>query len=243
MGFFTLPMDLKAGKQKSATAQLVNVVTDMMKEKLARQAKKGRLAVPIRAMVVGIPNVGKSTFINMLAGRAAANVADRPGVTRGRQWISVRPPGKTPAAGAYGGFDLMDTPGVLWHKFEDPEVGLRLAVTGAVSDTILDKITLAEHLVDMLATVAPTALVGRFKLEEIDSAVTAVPDDTTEGGEPAAAIPPPSLTARGVLTAIGAARGFKMKGNTIDLERAAIMLLDEFRGGKLGRISLEVPEK
>jgi len=219
LGFFTLPMDLKAGKKKSNTALLVNAVSIMMKEKLERQAKKGRLAVPLRAMVAGIPNVGKSTFINMLAGRAVASVADRPGVTRGRQWITVRPEGKTPRAGEYGGFDLMDTPGVLWPKFDDPDVGLRLAVTGAVSDTILDKITLAEHLVEMLEETAPNALPNRFKL----SATTDNP--------------------REVLTAIGAARGFKMKGDTIDLERTSIMLLDEFRGGKLGRISLDAPPK
>ena len=217
LGFFTLPMDLKAGKKKSNTTLLANAVADIMKEKLARQAKKGRLAVPIRAMVAGIPNVGKSTFINMLAGRAVASVADRPGVTRGRQWITVRPEGKTPRAGEYGGFDLMDTPGVLWPKFEDPEVGLRLAVTGAVSDTILDKITLAENLVTLLADAAPTALHNRFNLAI----------DTTGP--------------RDALCAIGAARGFKMKGDTVDLERTAIMLLDEFRGGKLGRISLEAP--
>jgi len=220
-GFFTLPMDLKAGKKKANTTLLANAVSTMMKEKLARQAKKGRLAVPIRAMVAGIPNVGKSTFINMLAGRAVASVADRPGVTRGRQWITVRPEGKTPRAGEYGGFDLMDTPGVLWPKFEDADVGLRLAVTGAVSDTILDKITLAEHLITMLGETAPAALSTRFKLSLSTETVESAP--------------------RNALTAIGAARGFKMKGDTIDLERTAIMLLDEFRGGKLGRITLESP--
>jgi len=150
-----------------------------------------------------------------------ASVADRPGVTRGRQWITVRPEGKTPRAGEYGGFDLMDTPGVLWPKFEDPDVGLRLAVTGAVSDTILDKITLAEHLIAMLAETAPNALSTRFKFASETDAVVSAPRD--------------------MLTAIGAARGFKMKGDTIDLERTAITLLDEFRGGKLGRISLESP--
>jgi len=210
-GFFTLGIDLKAGKQKAANAQLSAMVEKMMADKLARHAKKGRLAVPIRAMVAGIPNVGKSTFINLLAGRAATNVADRPGVTRGRQWISVRPAGKTPPAGAFGGFDLLDTPGVLWPKFDDPDVGLRLAVTGAVSDTILDKITLAEHLIIMLAEAAPAALANRYKCET------------------------PTLAD------IGQARGFKMKGAAIDLERTAIMLLDEFRAGKLGRISLEAP--
>jgi ribosome biogenesis GTPase A len=221
-GCFTLAMDLKAGKQKAGIPKLMALVHEIMAEKLERQRKKGRMTVPVRAMVAGIPNVGKSTFINLLAGRAVTAVADKPGVTRGRQWIAVRPSGTgaiSPASGAFGGFDLMDTPGVLWPKFEDPEVGLRLAVTGAVSDTILDKITLAEHLITLLADVAPKALAKRY--------------GTNTEGE--------IKQARETLTEIGEARGFKMKGNVIDLERTAIMLTDEFRGGKLGRITLEKP--
>jgi len=170
---------------------------------------------------VGIPNVGKSTFINQLAGRASAATADRPGVTRGRQWIRVRDlqaRGSTESAD----FDLMDTPGVLWPKFEDQQVGIKLAISGAVSDLILDRITLAEHLVDILLTINPVAIVARYKI------------GTDVGG--AAKMP------RLILEEIGAARGFKMKGGVIDLERTAITLLDEYRGGKLGRISLERPE-
>jgi len=229
MGRFTLPMDLKAGKQKAGIPKLLTLVQQIMAEKLERQRKKGRLAMPIRAMVAGIPNVGKSTFINLLAGKAVAAVADKPGVTRGRQWIAVRPQGKPPAGGNFGGFDLMDTPGVLWPKFEDPEVGLRLAVTGAVSDTILDKITLAEHLIEMLSNTAPTAIYTRFKLAapSLANAASALREEKKEP--------------RAMLTHIGAARGYKMKGDVVDLERTAIMLLDEFRGGKLGRITLEMP--
>ncbi|MCL2203208.1 MAG: ribosome biogenesis GTPase YlqF [Defluviitaleaceae bacterium] len=216
-GFFPLPMDLsQSSKKKAGVPKLMDAVQKITAEKLARQRKKGRLAVPVRIMVVGIPNVGKSTFINMIAGRAVAAVADRPGVTRGRQWISVRPSTGAPYS-AFGGFDLMDTPGVLWHKFEDPEVGLRLAVTGAISDTIVDKITLAEELIQMLANAAPQALHLRY------------------------ALPPETAQPRAALTEIGGARGFKMKGGVIDLERTAVMLLDEFRGGKLGRITLESP--
>jgi ribosome biogenesis GTPase A len=225
-GFFTLAMDLKTNKQKAGLTQLLNLVQEIMAEKLERQRKKGRLAVPIRVMVVGIPNVGKSTFINLIAGKAVTAVADKPGVTRGRQWITVRTPpprgGKAPTA--FGGFDLMDTPGVLWPKFEDPEVGLRLAVTGAVSDTILDKITLAEHLVVMLSDVAPMALTSRYRLPAGGE------EDVDRYKNP-----------RRILSDIGEARGFKIKGGAIDLERTAIMLLDEFRGGKLGRITLEEP--
>jgi ribosome biogenesis GTPase A len=247
-GFFTLPMDLsKNGKKKSGVIKLVDTVQKIMAEKLERQRKKGRLAVPIRAMVAGIPNVGKSTFINMVAGRAAAAVADKPGVTRGRQWISVRP--ETGGASVFGGFDLMDTPGVLWHKFEDPEVGLRLAVTGAISDTILDKVTLAEHLIGMLGKSAPAALYKRFG---IGGAGTNKPCETfTDNCNVEINNPHKSLTGisgaeifnpRETLTNIGEVRGFKMKGGVIDLERTAIMLLDEFRAGKLGRITLEVPD-
>jgi len=215
-GFFTLAMDLKAGKQKNAAARVTTLVQQIMAEKFEQKRKKGRLAVPVRAMVVGIPNVGKSTFINLLAGKAVTTTADKPGVTRGRQWINVRTP-----TSPFAGFDLLDTPGVLWPKFEDPEVGLRLAVTGAVSDLILDRITLAEHLIMMLGDVAPKAIHVRYRFSSEGSHDIKNPRD--------------------ILVSIGEARGFKMKGGAIDLERTAIMLLDEFRGGKLGRITLESP--
>ena len=211
LGFFTLRLNAKENdKKKSGVAQFYEMLRKIMKERAEAQRKRGRINVPTRAMIVGIPNVGKSTFINMLAGKASTSTADRPGVTRGRQWIKVD-----------ATIDLMDTPGVLWPKFEDPDVGLKLACTGAVSDNVVDKIELAELLIQLLMNVAPGAIETRYKVkpEKCENA-----DDR-----------------RQILTAIGEARGFKMKGGVVDIERAAIILLDEYRGGKLGRISLERP--
>jgi len=201
LGFFTLPLNAKQNdKKKSGIAKFCDMLKAIMKERAESQKKRGRINVPTRAMIVGIPNVGKSTFINLLAGRASTTTADRPGVTRGRQWIKVD-----------ASIDLMDTPGVLWPKFEDMDVGLKLAFTGAVSDNVVDTIALAERLIKTLDVIAPEALETRYKVKCSN------------------------------LEDIGQARGFKMKGGVIDIERAAIILLDEFRGGKLGRISLEQP--
>lgn len=205
LGFFALAVDsTNNDKKKSGKSQLVAILQKVMKEKSERQQKRGRINIPTRAMIVGIPNVGKSTFINQLAGRASAIAADRPGVTRGRQWIKV------------DNFDLLDTPGVLWPKFDDQMVGLRLACTGAVSDNVVDKITLAESLITLLVNIDAGAIEKRYKIKA--------------QGE-----------SHQILQDIGSARGFKMKGNVIDIERAAIVVLDEFRGGKMGRISLETP--
>jgi len=217
LGFFTLALD---STQRAAVKPLAERVREIMQPKIDRQHKRGRISAPIRAMVVGIPNVGKSTFINQLAGRASAATADRPGVTRGRQWIRVRDLQARGSAES-ADFDLMDTPGVLWPKFEDELVGIRLAITGAVNDLILDRITLAEHLISILLDINPVAIVARYKIATDISGATKLP--------------------RQILEELGAARGFKMKGGIVDLERAAITLLDEFRGGKLGRISLERP--
>ena len=217
LGFFTLALD---STQRTAVKPLAERIREIMQPKTDRQKERGRVSAPIRAMVVGIPNVGKSTFINQLAGRASAATADRPGVTRGRQWIKVRDiqtRGGTEAAD----FDLMDTPGVLWPKFEDEQVGIKLAISGAVNDLILDRITLAEHLISILLEINPVSIVARYKM------------NTDVHGA--------AKTPRQLLEEIGDTRGFKMKGGVVDLERAAITLLDEFRGGKLGRISLEKP--
>ena len=211
LGFFTLPLSAKENdKKKSGLGQFTEMLKKIMQERAESQRKRGRINVPTRAMILGIPNVGKSTFINLLSGRASTATADRPGVTRGRQWIKVGT-----------NIDLMDTPGVLWPKFEDPEVGLKLACTGAVSDNVVDKVALAENLIQILMEIDPKALELRYKIkcEQCET-----PDDR-----------------RQILTDIGEARGFKMKGGIIDIERAAVILLDEFRGGKLGRISLERP--
>jgi ribosome biogenesis GTPase A len=199
---------LTDSRDRQSSARLIKLAQDILADKIEKQQARGRRDASVRAMVVGIPNVGKSTFINGLAGNQRAHTADRPGVTRGRQWINVRP-----------GFDMLDTPGILWPKFEDKQVGVKLAVTGAVSDTILDKVTLAASLLEMLAEIKPQAVSERYKVEA---------SNTTGGG-------------LSLLTAIGQARGFKMKGGVVDTERAAIIVLDEFRGGKLGRITLELP--
>jgi ribosome biogenesis GTPase A len=204
-GFSALALNAKDNK-KNGTNKLTAMLKKIMRDKIEQQKKRGRINAPIRAMIVGIPNVGKSTFINQLSGRASTATADRPGVTRGRQWIKVG-----------GEFDLLDTPGVLWPKFDDPQVGINLACTGAVSDNVLDKITLTCKFLEILVSMDKGILERRYK----------VPADE-----------PDMLK---LLEKIGDARGFKMKGGVIDLERTATMILDEFRGGKLGRISLEQP--
>ncbi|MCL1862720.1 MAG: ribosome biogenesis GTPase YlqF [Defluviitaleaceae bacterium] len=198
MGFFALAVNAKESKKKSGATNLITALKKTMADKVEKQKQRGRINAPIRAMIVGIPNVGKSTFINHIVGRAGAIAADRPGVTRGRQWLKVG-----------GEFDLMDTPGVLWPKFDDPMVGIRLACTGAVNDDILDRITLANHLIQILESLDTMILQKRYKANTLET--------------------------------IGEVRGFKMKGGVVDLERTAITLLDEFRGGKLGRITLELP--
>ncbi|MCL2571626.1 MAG: ribosome biogenesis GTPase YlqF [Defluviitaleaceae bacterium] len=217
LGFFTLPLD---STQRTSVKPLAERVREIVQPRVDRQKSRGRISAPIRAMVVGIPNVGKSTFINQLAGRASAATADKPGVTRGRQWIRVRDL-QTRSGTATADFDLMDTPGVLWPKFEDEQVGIKLAITGAISDLILDRITLAEHLISILLDIHPVSLTARYKISTDEAGATKIP--------------------RQLLEEIGATRGFKMKGGVVDIERAAITLLDEFRGGKLGRISLERP--
>jgi ribosome biogenesis GTPase A len=172
---------------------------------------------PLKAMIVGIPNVGKSSFINQVAGRKGAKAENRPGVTRGKQWVTVDQ-----------GLLLLDTPGILWPKFEDPEVGLRLAWTGAVKDDILDTETLAARLMDRLWTDYPEALRTRYKLESF------------EPGPDFAALTP---AARGFALMEQAARkrGFLLPGNELDLERMAKVLLEEYRSCRLGRFTLEQP--
>lgn len=201
---------------KAGLSKLEELVNRLTEEKRQRQKARGR-TITLKAMVVGIPNVGKSTFINQLAGRAGAVTGDKPGVTRGRQWIKAK-----------AGFDLLDTPGVLWPKFEDAAVGVKLAATGAVSDDILDKVTLCEELLKILSEINPKSYLERYKL----------PDLNMDVGEPVAG---GNAASRALLEKIGIARGFKLKGGAVDTERAAITVLDEFRGGKLGRVSLERP--
>ena len=176
-------------------------------EKLERDAKRG-MNRPLRVMVVGIPNVGKSTLINQISGRKGAKAENRPGVTRGKQWVTVD-----------AGLQLLDTPGILWPKFEDPRVGMMLAYTGAVKENVIDLEELACFLMTLLHKHYPKALLDRYQVE--------APEDTP-GWE--------------LLEQVGRKRGYLVSGGEVNLERMARVLLDEFRGGKLGKFTLEMPE-
>lgn len=184
------------------------LVQKLTAAKMAALASSGRRPRPARCMVVGIPNVGKSFFINRLAGRSVTKTEDRPGITRGRQWIRLA-----------GGLDLMDTPGVLWPKFEDASVSFRLAATGAIKEDIYDMNTVAGNLLKWLSENYPHALRERYKL----------PEELPEGPEE-------------LLRAVGSRRGFLTAGGNADTLKAAQVVLKEFRGGKLGRFTLEAPE-
>lgn len=207
-GINAIATDCRSGRGLN---KLAPVVREVLKNELEKRARKGMEGKPIRMMIVGIPNVGKSSFINRIAGGKRAKVEDRPGVTRGKQWVTLDK-----------GIDMLDMPGVLWPKFEDKTVGEHLAFTGAVKDDILDIETLAARLADVLNHEAHKQLCERYKLT----------DEETFEIEPFA-----------LLELIGAKRGMKISGGEIDTERAASMLLDEFRGGKIGRITLERPNE
>ena len=205
-GMAVIRTDCKSRKGINAFAPAVR---QLLAEKLQRYAEKGQVGRPLKLMVVGIPNVGKSTFINQIAGRKGAKAENRPGVTRGKQWVNVD-----------GGLLLLDTPGILWPKFDDPEVGMRLAYTGAVKDDILDTETLGCHLMELLAREYPQALVERYKIE--------IPAEI-DGWE--------------LLQAAGRKRGFLVSGGEVDTERMARVLLEEYRSCKIGRFTLERPEE
>ena len=212
-GFAVLETDAKTGK---GVGQFGPAVREALKEQIARWREKGLVGRPVRAMVVGVPNVGKSTFINKVAGRKSAKAGDRPGVTRGKQWVHVDQ-----------GLDLLDTPGILWPKFEDERTGLHLAFTGAVKDDIMDVETLGCHLMALLGARYPAAL-SAYKLEAVPA---------REEGE--------NEVAWGyrLLERCAQNRGMRISGGECDTERMARVLLDEFRGGKLGRFTLELPEE
>lgn len=184
--------------------QIKPALEELLKEKLERYKAKGLVNVVIRVMVVGIPNVGKSTFINKMAKNNIAKTGDRPGVTKSKQWI------KTPL-----GIELLDTPGVLWPKFEDERTALNLAFTGAIKDEIMDTEELSYKLVERLQKYYADELIARYKIERVFED----PLDT--------------------LDSIARKRGCLMSGGHIDYNRIAVILLDEFRGGKIGNISLE----
>ncbi|MEA4816173.1 MAG: ribosome biogenesis GTPase YlqF [Lachnospiraceae bacterium] len=204
-GFNAIAVDSSSGK---GFLEINPLIKELMEEKLSRLREKGRIFAPSRVMVAGIPNVGKSTFINKYTGRKSTKVGDKPGVTKGKQWVRIKKD-----------IELLDTPGILWPKFEDPSAGIKLAITGAINDDILNITELAAELIELLVLICPDAIKNRFGVEC--------------GGfkEP-----------YDILLKIGEARGFKLKGGVIDEERTAKILLDEYRGGKLGNITLELPE-
>ena len=210
-GFAVLETDSKSGRGCNLFAAAVR---DLLADKIRAWEEKGQAGRSVRVMVLGIPNVGKSTFINRVAGRKAAAAEDRPGVTRGKQWVSVDKR-----------LELLDTPGVLWPKFEDQTVGLHLAFTGAVKDDVLDMETLGCHLAALLGERYPESLKSAYKLPDLPSRA----DTEIAWGY-------------SILQAAGRKRGFLISGGEVDTERCTRILLDEFRSGKLGRFTLEEPE-
>lgn len=202
-----IPVDCKSGRGLDKFAPAVNTV---MSHKIARLKEKGMVNPTIRIMIVGIPNVGKSSFINKMVKKNRAKVEDRPGVTRGNQWYTIAK-----------NLEMLDTPGVLWPKFDDKTVGEHLAFTGAVKDQILDIELLAVRLLDFIKELKPADFITRFKLENEDVE---------------------NIDSYELLKMIGKKRGMLVSGGEIDTERAAIMLLDEFRSAKLGRITVEMPQ-
>lgn len=205
-GALALEMDCKSGRGVNAFPSAARA---LLKEKIERAEAKGQVGKALRFMVLGVPNVGKSSFINRLAGRKAAETSDRPGVTRGKQWITVDQ-----------GLLLLDTPGILWPKFEDPEAGMRLAYTGAVKEDVVDTETLACHFIALLAKFYPQTLSERYKLE--------APEDA-DGYE--------------LLQLAGRKRGYLVSGGEVNTERMAKALMDDYRSGKLGKLTLESPEE
>ncbi len=202
-GLDFIQTDSRTGSGIQAFSPAVN---ELLKEKRAAWAAKGQAGKAIRAMVLGVPNVGKSSFINRVAKRKAAEASDRPGVTRGRQWITVD-----------RSLELLDTPGILWPRFDSQIIGENLAFTGAIRDEIMDRETLAANLMSRLNLTYPWSLQERYKIETGD------------------------FSGFQLLEAAAKKRGFLVSRGEYDLERMAAVLLDEFRGGKLGRITLERP--
>ena len=202
-GFSVVKVNSKRG---GGIKSIQGVIQEACKEKIERDRKRGILNRPVRAMVVGIPNVGKSTFINALAGKACAKTGNKPGVTKGKQWIRLN---KT--------VELLDTPGILWPKFEDQTVGLRLAFIGSIKDEILNTEELAMEMIAFLTEKYPGVLEEKYSVE--------ISEDSYE-----------------CLRRIAESRHCLVKGNELDTNKAAILLIDDFRSGKLGRITLEFPE-
>ena len=203
-GFFVVKLNSKKG---GGLKSIQGVIQEACKEKMERDRKRGILNRPVRAMVVGIPNVGKSTFINALAGKACAKTGNKPGVTKGKQWIRLNKQ-----------VELLDTPGILWPKFEDQKVGLRLAFIGSIKDEILNTEELAAELIKFLNANYPGVLEEKYSVEPSDDAYV-------------------------MLAGIARSRNCLLKGSELDTEKAALLLLDDFRNGKLGRLTLEYPQE
>lgn len=205
-GVRTLALDCRSGK---GLKELVPAVRETLADLLAKRRARGMESRPIRMMIVGVPNVGKSSLINRLAGGKKVKVEDRPGVTRGKQWVRLE-----------NGIELLDMPGVLWPKFDDKQVGERLAYTGAIKDDVYDLEWVAMRFLALLRERYPQLLEERFKVTAEESA---------------------DLEPYDLLELVGRKRGMMMSGGVVNTERAAITVLDEFRSGKIGRISLECP--
>lgn len=198
-----IPVNTMTGK---GIREVIEESEKVIKDKMDALVKKGRKPRPARVMIVGIPNVGKSSLINKLAGRKSTQTGDRPGVTKGKQWIRLK-----------GNMELLDTPGMLWPKIEDPTVSLNLGFTGAIKDEILDRETLAYKLLEILWNDHKEKVIERYKIE--DECNTTID----------------------VMDCIGRNRGCILKGNEIDYSRVSAVILDEFRSARIGRISLEYP--
>ena len=201
-GYFVVSLDARS---KNGMKSITDIIMEACKEKIARDLKRGIKNRPVRAMVVGIPNVGKSTFINSYAGKACAKTGNKPGVTKGKQWIRLNK-----------NVVLLDTPGILWPKFEDQMVGLRLALIGSIKDEILNTDELAVELIKFLVQNYSGILTERYNIEETQDSIK-------------------------VLMAIAQSRNCLGKGNELDYSKAALLLIDDFRSGKLGKLTLELP--
>ena len=198
---------VKVNSKKGGGIKSINgVIQEACKEKIERDRKRGILNRPVRAMVVGIPNVGKSTFINALAGKACAKTGNKPGVTKGKQWIRLNK-----------NVELLDTPGILWPRFEDQAVGLKLAFIGSIKDEILQTEELAAELVTFMNKNYPGVLESKYNVEE-------------------------NADPYGMIARIAESRHRLVRGNELDTEKASVLLMDDFRNGRLGRLTLEYPD-
>ena len=205
-GYYVQEVDSRSGAGMKAISAIIQ---EACKEKIERDRKRGIKNRPVRAMVVGIPNVGKSTFINTFAGKACAKTGNKPGVTKGKQWIRLNK-----------NVELLDTPGILWPKFEDQAVGMRLAMIGSINDEILNIDELALELIQYLRNAYPGTLEKRYQCEEVAE-----------------------KEALQILEEVAKLRGCLIKGGELDYGKASRLLMDDFRSGKLGRITLEMPEE